>query len=65
MNLLLKVYDPIFWSQGSLSPVGTVSKNNNTTLVTMGHGVVSSGMNLVMPNTIGNKNNTLRLRTRG
>ena len=63
MNMFIKQKD--LYGQATITPVPTVGRNNNTTLMTKGYGYPSGIMTMSVPNVFGSGTNSLTLSTRG
>ena len=53
------------YGQATITPVPTVGRNNNTTLMTQGYSYPSGIMTMSVPNVFGSGTNSLTLSTRG
>lgn len=63
MNMFIKQKD--LYGQATITPVPTVGRNNNTTLMTQGYSYPSGIMTMSVPNVFGSGTNSLTLSTRG
>jgi hypothetical protein len=63
MNMFIKQKD--LYGQATITPVPTIGRNNNTTLMTKGYGYPSGIMEMSVPNVFGSGTNSLTLSTRG
>ena len=63
MNMFIKQKD--LYGKATITPVPTVGRNENTTLMTQGYGYPSGVMEMSIPNVFGSGTNSLTLSTRG
>ena len=63
MNMFIKQKD--LYGKATITPVPTVGRNGETTLMTKGYGYPSGVMEMSIPNVFGSGTNSLTLSTRG